>query len=97
MNQRLINADALIEMMYHEAFEKDSDMQRWDSGCWIRYKLFENCMDEQPTIEAIPVEWIERKASKILACAETVYDITYAKQLLRLIKQWRRENDNHKK
>lgn len=51
---------------------------------------------ELTEIEAIPVEWIERQANKILACAETVYDITYAKQLLKLIKQWRRENDDHK-
>lgn len=37
--------------MYHEAFETDSDMQKWDSGCWIRYKLFENALDNMPTIE----------------------------------------------
>lgn len=27
--------------MYHAAFETDSDLQKWDGGCWIRYKLFE--------------------------------------------------------
>lgn len=48
---RAINADDLRSRMYHEAFEKDTDMQKWDSGCWIRYKLFENVLDEQPTIE----------------------------------------------
>lgn len=48
---RYIDADALRSEMYVEAFEKDSDMQRWDSGCWIRYKLFENVLDAQPTIE----------------------------------------------
>ena len=42
---RLIDANKLEAMMYHEAFEKDSDMQKWDSGCWIRYKVFENCMN----------------------------------------------------
>lgn len=52
---RLIDADALSEMMYHEAFETDSDMQKWDSGCWIRYKMFENCIDAQPTIEIAPI------------------------------------------
>lgn len=51
----LIDADALRSEMYAEAFEKDSDMQRWDSGCWIRYKLFENVLDGQPTIDAEPV------------------------------------------
>jgi hypothetical protein len=47
---RLIDADALRARMYHEAFENDTDMQKWDSGCWIRYKLFENCIDDMPTI-----------------------------------------------
>ena len=48
---RLIDADALRAHMYHEAFETDTDMQRWDSGCWIRYKMFENALDNAPTIE----------------------------------------------
>lgn len=48
---RLIDADDFGNRMYHEAFEKDTDMQRWDSGCWIRYKLFENVLREQPTVQ----------------------------------------------
>ena len=52
---RLIDADALQDVLYHEAFETDSDMQRWDSGCWIRYKMFENAIDNAPTIEP---KWI---------------------------------------
>lgn len=48
---RLIDADALNERMYHDAFETDSDMQKWDSGCWIRYKLFEQAIEDAPTIE----------------------------------------------
>ena len=47
---RLIDADKLSADMYHEAFEKDSDMQKWDSGCWIRYKMFENVLKAQPEI-----------------------------------------------
>lgn len=54
---RLIDADALDEAMYHEAFETDTDMQKWDSGCWIRYKMFENAIKNAPTIE-------ERKTGK---------------------------------
>ena len=49
---RLIDADKLSADMYHEAFVKDSDMQKWDSGCWIRYKMFENVLKAQPTVEA---------------------------------------------
>lgn len=52
---RLIDADALNEVMYHEAFETDSDMQKWDGGCWIRYKMFEKAIRNAPTIEAEPI------------------------------------------
>lgn len=47
---RLIDAKALEDAMYHEAFEVDSDMQKWDSGNWIRYKMFENALCDAPTI-----------------------------------------------
>lgn len=46
----LIERDKLRSTMYHEAFETDTPMQRWDSGCWIRYKLFENNLESAPTI-----------------------------------------------
>ena len=52
---RLIDADALNDSMYHEAFETDSELQKWDSGCWIRYKMFENHLDMAPTADALPV------------------------------------------
>lgn len=34
--------------MYHQCFECDNNetMQRWDSGNWFRYKLFENVMNK---------------------------------------------------
>lgn len=51
---RLIDADALTNAMYHEAFETDSDMQKWDSGCWIRYKMFEKHIANAPTVP----QWI---------------------------------------
>ena len=54
----LISRQALRDAMYHEAFETDTEMQRWDSGCWIRYKLFENIIDNLPSAEP------ERKKGK---------------------------------
>lgn len=51
---RLGDLDALRARMYHEAFDTDSEMQRWDSGCWIRYKMFERNEETAPTI--IPEE-----------------------------------------
>lgn len=67
---RLIDADALNDAMYHEAFENDASynernpMAKWDSGLWIRYKLFENTIDEAPTIEPKRGEWIGYNADK---------------------------------
>lgn len=61
---RLIDADALNDAMYHEAFENDESyneknpMAKWDSGLWIRYKMFENAIDEAPTIEPKRGEWL---------------------------------------
>ena len=59
---KYIDADDFRRQMYEEVFEKDSDMQRWDSGCWIRYKLFENVLDKQPAVKMRPVEeaeWVD--------------------------------------
>lgn len=50
-----IDKSLLRQKMYHEAFETDTDLQRWDSGCWIRYKLFENCLDDIPAADVRPV------------------------------------------
>ena len=52
---RYIDAEKFEKEMYHEAFEMDSDMQKWDSGCWIRYKMFENCIAQQPTADVVEV------------------------------------------
>lgn len=53
---RLIDADDFGNRMYHETFEKDSEDQRWDSGCWMRYKLFERVLREQPEVQLSPIE-----------------------------------------
>lgn len=47
---KMIDGDALRKKMYHDAFETDSEMQRWDSGCWIRYKMVENNIDGAETL-----------------------------------------------
>ena len=57
-----IDRNAFGNRMYHEAFEKDSDMQKWDSGCWIRYKLFEKVLRDTPSADVQPVRhgyWTE--------------------------------------
>lgn len=93
---RLIDADALNERMYHDAFETDSDMQKWDSGCWIRYKLFEQAIEDAPTIEPeqrwIPVsETVDVPEHEVLACDK------YGTELIGFIcekdEQWMCESD----
>ena len=55
-----IDAEELYHRMYDEAFEKDSDLQKWDSGCWIRFKLFENVLKDMPEVEEKTGHWIEQ-------------------------------------
>ena len=50
-----IDKEKFMQSMYHEAFETDSDLQRWDGGCWIRYKMLENVMAATPTADVQPV------------------------------------------
>lgn len=73
---RSIDADALREKMYHEAFETDTDMQKWDSGCWIRYKMFENAIEAAPTIEPERKKgkWIRRKKWDKYVCYECSFE-----------------------
>ena len=53
---KYINAEDLRKAMYEETFEKDSEMQKWESGCWIRYKLFENVLDAMPSADVKEVK-----------------------------------------
>ena len=89
----LIDADDFGNRMYHEAFEKDSDLQKWDSGCWIRYKLFENVLREQPTVqpeEAIPVSWIEGKITRFIEMDNAFSGLTVS--IMRaMVNEWKRE------
>ena len=57
---RLIDADALDAEMYHKSFEVDDGRNVWNSGLWIRYKIFEEALRDAPTVDAVPVkhgEW----------------------------------------
>ena len=54
----LINRQALKEAMYIEAMVKDSDEQKWDSGCWIRYKMFERVVESLPSAEREKGKWV---------------------------------------
>lgn len=60
---KLIDANALAREMYHKSFEVDDGMSVWNSGLWIRYKIFEEAIRDAPTVDAIPVSYI-RKTSE---------------------------------
>ena len=52
---RLIDADALSAEMYRKSFEVNDGRNVWNSGLWIRYKIFEEAIKDAPTIDAVPV------------------------------------------
>ena len=78
---RLIDADAFENKMYHEAFENDASyneynpMARWDSGLWIRYKMFENVVADAPSIDIEPKrgEWVKRTHNTLIAQVNFAY------------------------
>jgi len=67
---RLIDADALETRLFHIAFETDTDLQKWDSGCWIRYKLFEDTLAEMPTIKNSVTKTEQHKDFEWIPCTE---------------------------
>ena len=46
----MIDADALMQAMYHRAFVTDGGTM-WQSGYWVRYRAIEQVVEDQPTIE----------------------------------------------
>ena len=60
---KYIDANELRAMMFHGAFEEDSDLQRWDGGCWIRYKMFENALEQIGAADVV----------EVVRCAECKY------------------------
>lgn len=61
MSGDYINRETLRKLMYTEAFDRDTGLQRWDSGLWIRFKLFKNCLDTIPAadvVEVVHASWV---------------------------------------
>lgn len=56
---RLINADELRRKMCYKCIDTDEEMKKgrvkWDSGLWIRYKVFEDAVTLAPIVDAIKV------------------------------------------
>ena len=62
---KICSVDLLIDRMYYEAFENDESyneenpMAKWDSGLWIRFKLFENVMNDLPNIKCKTIRYFD--------------------------------------
>lgn len=68
----LISRKAMREAMYHEAMEKDSDEQKWDGGCWIRYKMFERVIESLPSAQKTG-KWLEAEQRDRTICSVCGY------------------------
>ena len=86
----MIEARALESEMYRKSFEVDDGRNIWNSGLWIRYKIFEEAIDDAPRIEAVPIEyilqWIDRQNHGRKNCK-----VVIAEALTRMIEDWRKE------
>lgn len=98
---RLIDADALRASMYHEAFENDASYDeknpqaKWDSGLWVRYKMFERCLESAPSIEPKikPIEYRDcANAMLTMWMDNVVTDGEYNRIMDKLNEYWRVEN-----
>lgn len=52
VSEDAISREQFREQMYHRCFEVDNDpdMQKWDSGNWLRWKLFEEELESAPSV-----------------------------------------------
>lgn len=84
---RLIDAEVLDKAMYHKTFEVDDGRNVWNSGLWIRYKIWEEAREEAPTVEAIPISFLY----EYMALCESVGAYQSKETIECLIDDWREE------
>ena len=84
---RLIDADELRRKMCYVCIDTDEETEKgrakWDSGLWIRYKVFEDTLILTPTVDAEPVrqgQWIIKDDPDTewyqITCSECGEDVT---------------------
>ena len=56
MPKKIIDAEELEKEMWYRCGISDDEIHKgrakWDSGLWIRYKIFEECIADIPSINA---------------------------------------------
>ena len=77
---RLIDADRLLKPSFTDMFDKPVKMDMFS-----RYAI-----ESQPTVEAIPIEWIDgyikRRANDVNIYAEILF-------ISDMVKEWEKENE----
>lgn len=63
----------------------------WYSETEEGFEAAMSMLEDAPTVDAIPVEWIEKQIGKALDVDSC--DMFYARNLKYLIKEWRKENE----
>lgn len=85
MIQKLIDAYELEREMYRKCIDTDEEIEKgrakWDSGLWIRYKVFEDTIILAPTVDPVkPGHWIIRDIPRTewykITCSECGEDVT---------------------
>lgn len=77
MIQKLIDAYEFEREMYRKCIDTDEEIEKgrakWDSGLWIRYKVFEDTITLAPRVDAEPVKhgrWRYDKPLGLEWCSE---------------------------
>lgn len=88
---RLIETEKISDIMHKKSFETDDGRQKWHSGLWIRYKIFEEAVDETPTADAVPVDFIKKEIEKMRNSENPAMRMNSV-ILSALIRNWREKN-----
>ena len=75
MIQKLIDAYELEREMYRKCIDTDEEIEKgrakWDSGLWIRYKVFEDAITLAPRVDPVKHgHWIEIDRGLLWQCSE---------------------------
>lgn len=90
---RLIDADALKTSIYNYANEqvKLSD-RRWDAKCTAIIVDMHGTVDKAPTVDAIPVDWLERRldeTAEVTAQGDDQTELNNA--IFQVLVEWEKE------
>lgn len=78
---RMIDADKLDEDILYWNMHNDPKQKDYDT------RDIEDVLREQPTVEAIPVEWIEKRMEHWVEYGDQYITIT------EMLEDWRKENE----